>query len=445
MTLPLAVALLTALSARAADLAPVVRGQVDWQGHLAMHLAWPIYGRGLTDREPDPTWDHTLRQTVSEPSLRASGVRIFLTAAIAAERARNPVQARRLILKQLAFIQEFVAENPDHYALAATPEQARELLTTTDKMVLVHSIEGGKLLLSGPEDARFWADQGVALITLIHLQDDELGGAAINPGWLGPRLNRAGAKKRAAGASRGLTERGRAAVAELGDAGILVDLTHMSPQAVAETLEITAARGMPPVVTHGKLASLTRDERALPDDQVVEIYRQGGSFNLILNGGVLNPVAPSRPVPAGLCPSTLDSFQLHHQAVQALLLERAADIFGADALGPGGLDPDQQVALATGWASDWNGWTVHSQPKTGPGHCEPFPPDAQDFDRYGLAHPGLLPQHWARLAQQGTDLAPMQYSAEQFLRIWERARAVSAHTMPYTGTPERNGARGPLR
>lgn len=424
--LGLALAADPAPTAEAVDPRPVfdpmaeVRGQVDWQAHPAMHLPWPMYGKGLTERQPYLTFKHQFRQTVYAPGLRASGVRIFLAAAMAAERAKNPTQARRLILEQLAYVERFVAEHPDDFALARTPAEARRILGTTDKMVLVHSIEGGRKILTQPGDAAFWADQGVALMTLIHLLDDELGGAAVNRSWNGALVNGAGARKRRQGAPRGLTERGRAAIAELGAAGILVDLTHMSPQSVAESLDRTAALGMGPVITHGKLWSITQDERAFTDDQIVEIYRQGGSFNLILNGAVLDPHLPSLPVPAGHCPGTLDSFALHHRALRALLEGRADEALSGDF---DAADPvPEHVRLASGWASDWNGWTDHSKPKVGPGRCLETVPDPQEIDLLGLAHPGLLPQHWARLAAQGVDLSATEHAAEQFLRMWERAR-----------------------
>lgn len=401
---------------------PQVRGQIDWQAHPAMHLPWPMFGRGLRDRDPWMTWKHQFRQTVHAPYLERSGVRLFLAAAMAAERARNPEQARRLILRQLRYVEDFVAAHPDRFALARSPAQARELLTSTDKIVLVHSIEGGRQILTRTEDAAFWAAQGVALVTLIHLYDDELGGAALNPGLLGRMVNPAAARKRRKGLDRGLTERGRAALVELGRAGILVDLSHMSPQAAAQALELTAEQDMPPVVTHGFLASITKVERAFTEAQVVEIYRQGGSFNLGLDGVALDPVEPTLPIPAELCPGTLDSFRFHHQAVQRLLHDHAGEILGAPGLDPSTLDEDQRTALATGWSSDWNGWTSHSRPMHGPGRCQPLPQAPLEVDVVGLAHPGLLPQHWQRLEEAGLDLDPMQRSAEQFLRLWERAR-----------------------
>lgn len=400
---------------------PEVRGQIDWQAHPAMHIPWRVYGPGLTDQPPPKSHKHAFQQTVSIDALRTSGVRIFSAAAMAAEKARSPEQARALILEQLAYVEAFVAAHPDDFVLARSPQEARQALLQTDKVVVVHAIEGGRMVLSGPEDAQFWAQQGVSLVTLIHLLDDELGGAASNPGMVGWMLNRDAARKRRKGRPRGLTDRGKAAIVELDRAGILVDLTHMSPEAVQDALAVTRAHAIPPVVTHGKLWDIHATERGFRSEDVVEIYRQGGVFNLVLSGTSLDAVDPSVPVPPDLCVGSIDSFRWHWDVLQDTLDDALFDLTGVSDRDH--LDDTWKTTLATGWASDWNGGIGHSRPTHGRRGCTRTPPeDAVDFDTRGLAHPGHLPHHWQRLEQAGVDLDPMLRSAERFLQLWERAR-----------------------
>ncbi|MCB9777644.1 MAG: membrane dipeptidase [Alphaproteobacteria bacterium] len=399
-----------------------VRGQIDWQGHPAMHLPWRIYGKGLTERTPKLSYKHAFRQTMHAPYVEASGVRILLTAAMAAEKARSAAQARDLILQQLRYVEAFVETHPDRFALARTPAQARDILATTDKIVVIHSIEGGRMLLSGPEDAAFWADQGVALVTLIHLVDDELGGAAINPEWTGPLINREAVRKRRRGQDRGLTQRGRDAIVELDRAGILVDLSHMSPQSLDETLVLTAEHGIAPVLTHAKLDRIQDSERGLSDAQVVEIYRQGGVVNTPLSGTALEALDAAVPAPADRCPGSIDDFRWHHEQLRAIQDEHLVELFGVS--DRSALTDAQRTALAVGWSSDWNGGIGHTRPRYGRAGCLPrreLPDDTMEIDRYGLAHPGLLPQQWVRLEQAGFDLDPMLRSAERFLQLWEQA------------------------
>ncbi|MEQ1501338.1 MAG: membrane dipeptidase [Myxococcota bacterium] len=408
-------------AAPALSTVPEVHANLDWQGHPAMHLTWKFFSRGLTDRTPPRSYRHRFRQIAERPWLEASGVRIFLMAAMAAEKARNPEHARALILKELAYVEAFVAAHPDGWALAKTPAEARTLLATTDKRVVIHSIEGGHLLLSGPDDARFWADQGVALITVMHLRDDELGGAGILPMRVGPLINPVGARRTRRGERRGLTERGAAAIVELDRAGILVDLSHMSPDTIDDALAVTRSHGIAPVVTHGKLARLQHSDLAFRDDQVLEIVRQGGTFALGISPSQLDPQFPTDEVPDDVCRSTVEMFAYHWDAVHQLLLAHADELVGSPA---DALTSAQQTRLAVGWSSDWNGWIGHAAPVYGRGRCRPraeLPEPASTFDTRGLANPSLLPEQWAAMERLGYDLDPMWRSAERFLALWERA------------------------
>ncbi len=404
------------------ELPTPVSAQIDWQGHPAMHLAWKFFRKGLTERTPSRSYRHRFHQVATAPYLEQSGVRIHLMAAMAAEKARNPTQARRLILKQIAYVDAFAAREP-HWAVARSPAEARQLLADPQVQVIVHSIEGGHLLLEEPDDAAFWREQGVALVTLIHLRDDELGGSAILPMTMGPVINRSGARARRGGERRGLTERGRQAIVELDAAGMLVDLSHMTRTSIDDALEVTAAHDIAPVVTHGRLETIRDSELAFRPDQVVEVYRQGGIFSLGLSPQGLDPLEPTQVIPDDLCVGTVDVFRFHHEAVTRLVLDHSETILGVS---PDLLGPIDLTRLAVGWSSDWNGWVHHAEPVYGRGRCRELSElddDPLPVDTEGLAHPGLLPSYFERLERQGMDLEPMLRSAERFLQLWEAARA----------------------
>jgi len=401
-----------------------VRVQIDWQSHPAMHIPWFMFGKGLTDRPlTRRTWRHRFRQTVSAQTLGDSEVRIYLAAAMAAERARNPKQARRLILKQLRYVEHFVSQHPERYALAKTPAEARRLLTTTHKMVILHSIEGGHHLLWEPQDAQRWADLGVVLFTLIHLRDKEFGGAALRPGRVGRLINPAGARAQRRGERRGLTDHGKASILALHEAGILVDYSHMSPDALSDALELSQTHRIPPILTHSRLGHLFADLSGVSEEQLVQIYRLGGQFALSLNAlDVGTPQAPT-PLPPDVCPGTLQAWAWQHHQVHTILLNNIRTIFDDPTLTPETLSDTQRTQLATGWSSDWNGWTSHSRPVYGKGECHPeLPSEPLAVDTRGLAHPGLLPEHWQRVEERGVTLEPMLRSAERFLQLWEHAR-----------------------
>lgn len=409
-----------AAAADADDADDAVLAQIDWQGHPGMQLTWRFFAPGLSDAEPILSHHHRFSQVATRPYLERSGVRLFLMAAMAAERARNPHHARALVTRTFDYVEAFVARHPDGWAIAHSPAEARALLRDTDKRVIVQSVEGGHELLRGPDDARYLRDHGVALVTLIHLRDDELGGAAILPMWPGKLINPVGARRNRDGERRGLTARGAQAIVELDQAGILVDFSHMSPDTVDDALAVTKAHGIAPVVTHGKLQRLHHSEFGWRDDQVLEVYRQGGVFSLGLSPQMLDPVSPLDEVPADVCRGSVEMWRFHYDAVRSLVLDHAEELVGApaDALGPAA-----RTRLAVGWSSDWNGWVSHAAPVYG--RCRPrseLPADRTPFDVRGLADPSLLPGQWTAVERLGTDLDPMLRSAERFLELWAEAR-----------------------
>ena len=406
--------MIPALLALSAALAAPVTGQVDLQCHLAMHLALPAYGRGPDQPLPRRPMDHRhlTQQQMVTPYLAASGARIISTAAFADEATARPATARRKILAQLRYVEDWVGRHADTFALARTPAEARAALAD-GRIAVVQAIEGAAGLLSNPEDATFWAAQGVVLVTPIHLVDDVYGGAMIAPEGFPSLFNRGALRRqrRDPALRRGLTDAGRRAVAALATAGILVDLSHMAPPARQDASDLLAGLGAPPIYTHTVLGAFRQEERGLSDAEVVALYRAGGLLGLPLNGAAMDPL-PATPLD-GYCAGTTDAFRLHHDHL-ARLLDATFGPLGEDESGP----------LAIGWASDFNGMVNHFAPKYGRQGCVPTPPaDALPFDTLGLGHAGMLPQVWTRLASEGMDLAYLDRSAERFLRIWERAQA----------------------
>lgn len=412
--------LLLALAASAEDSgvpAQEVRVQIDLQSHPSIHIPWSMFGRGLTDRPlKRRTWRHQFRQTISASTLADSEVRLFVAAALSAESARNPRHARKLVLSQFEYVEDFVEANGEDYALATSPAEVRRLLADTDKTVVLHSIEGMHHLLWDEGDARFWAERGVAMVTLIHLRDKELGGAAIVDKAAGPLINPKGAKKRRKGEDRGLTDFGEQAIRRLHAAGIVVDYTHLSQQSMADALALSREHGIPPLLTHSVLSRARPDEFGISDDQLVDIYAQGGLFATGLNAQDISEV------PDGVCPGTVEAWAWHHGMVQDTLRERAPEIFGDPELVE--LSEAQRTHLATGWSGDWNGWTSHSTPVK---RCRDLD-EPTELDRKGLAHPGLLPQHWQVVEARGVSLDPMMRTAERFLQLWEHARGERERT-----------------
>ena len=101
--------------------------------------------------------------------------------------------------------------------------------------------------------------RGFRMIGLAHFFDNEFSGSAH------------GAEK------GGLTELGRALVRRMQKLGVLVDLAHVSPLAIDETLAISTR---PTVVSHGGVKATCPSERTLSDEQVRAIAAGGGVIGI---------------------------------------------------------------------------------------------------------------------------------------------------------------------
>ena len=410
-----------------------IREYMDLQTHPTMHMAYGFFGKGLQffDESEPPTLSHKhLFTNVNHANYlqNNSGARIVVTGAILPEVLVRKKRARQRILDQINFVNDFAAANPDHFAVARSPQEVRDLIHNTHKTVFIHSIEGGKRLLDGPEDARFWADQGVAFITLIHLMDDEFGGAAVLPDLTTKVINYKAAFKKIfrKRKPRGLTEKGKQAIQWLADAGIMTDLTHMSDQSRTDALAYMAAHDIPPLVTHDMFKPLHNHPRGIPEDELRQIYRMGGLVSLPLSGASCQLHHPESRYQARVdelprhCPGSIDSYVFTYEVVKEVVEESVVELEGGKSFLD--LSESEKVDFAIGFQSDFNGWVNHHRPRVGEDGCfeEEAGVEYEAVEQEGMAHPGLLESHWRLMEQEGADLEPIRRASEKFLQLWER-------------------------
>ncbi len=399
-------------AAEPAQPAAPVRGYVDLHIHIAAHLAVPVYGGGPEAAAPAGlTNRHALRQQIFSTQLSEPGPSILVSLAYANPfytdfESRRTMRAR--IERQLDYVEAFSARHADRFGVALTPDEARSIVAS-GRTAIVHGIEGGTKILDGPEDAMGWAARGVAVITPIHLADNAIGGAWCQGGALFV-MNVPGCwREGLAPARHGLTAVGVERIGALVDAGIVVDMAHMSRASFAEAIAILGKRSVAPVYSHVTADAVRRDPVALTDGELGEIASLGGLVGVTAN---LSHLAP-RPLPedrsSDRCPGSIDDFQRQWDHVVSAL-------------------PGQPVA----WGSDFQGGVDHPRPKYGARGCESAPSgrELNAFDVEGLAHTGLVEPMFALLAASGSDRRPLDRSAERFLTIWARARAVSVAVGP---------------
>lgn len=408
----------------------VIHEYMDMQIHPTMHIAHPIFDPGLIyfdeNEPPELTYKHKFKNVNYANYWEDNkGCRIFVAGFMTKESIRNRQKARRVILEQMKYVEEFVQQYPDKFAIARSPGEVRKLVSQTNKTIILYSLEGAKALVGSEEDAQFWADKGVAFVTLIHLLDSELGGSAIRPGIIFSLINLKGAlrcKKK-----RGLTDLGRNAIQWLANAGIMTDISHMSDATRADALDLMAEKGIPPVSTHDMFKPIQNMERGISEEDVIRIYQGHGFMSLPISGISLKPYHPDPKYKALLdrqpeyCNGSIDTYRFTYEALQLFLAENVGRIFNDSTKTMDNLTEDEKIDIAIGFQSDFNGWLNHSRPRYGKQGCFEIALDAEyePIELQGLAHPGLLESQWQWMANEDVDLEPILRASEKFLRVWE--------------------------
>jgi microsomal dipeptidase-like Zn-dependent dipeptidase len=189
------------------------------------------------------------------------------------------------LIAQIETVEDYATAHAAEVAIAHTAAEL-DALMAADRSILIHAVEGGFHLGDTEADVaanvQELASRGVAYVTIAHLFFRQLATNApalpFLPDWLYHRVF-------PQPASEGLTGLGRAALAAMVKAGVLIDITHMSSRSVADVFalleELDPDRRVPVIATHmacrfGKL------EYCLDDATIQKVAARGGVLGTIL-------------------------------------------------------------------------------------------------------------------------------------------------------------------
>ncbi|CAA6801191.1 MAG: Peptidase M19 renal dipeptidase [uncultured Aureispira sp.] len=413
-----------------------IRTYMDMQMHPTMHVPYSFFGDGLEffDKNSPPhlTYMHQLKNVnYANYWQKNKGARIIVAGSLTSEWIKSRKRGRKVILKQLDYVNDFALAHSEEFVVAKTPEEVRNYYHNTDKTIIIHSIEGAKRLINSLEDAQFWAEQGVAFITLMHLVDSEYGSAAVRPGFITTLLNLKGAVK--GKKKRHLKEKGKQAIKWLAQAGIMTDLTHMEQQTRKDALAFMQQENIPPISTHDCFKSIKNTARSISGDEILAIYKLNGFMALPISGMEMQlddatnyyQNKEDSLIKAGChCPGSTDSYKFMYQELQQYIESNVGVILGDRSVLFSDLTEAEKVKYAIGFQSDFNGWLNHSRPRVGKKGCYPIDTTKtyEAIELEGLAHPGLLASQWRLLEKEGVDLIPIQRSSERFVQLWSYFR-----------------------
>jgi membrane dipeptidase len=202
------------------------------------------------------------------PRLREGGVDGQFFAAYVPSDCEGP-GAARIALEQIDLIRQMVARYPD-FELALSAADVRRI-AGSGKIATLIGVEGGQAIENSLGVLRMFYALGARYLTFTHIDSTDWADAATDE----PRHG-------------GLSEFGEEVVREMNRLGMLVDISHVSADTMADALRVSEA---PIVATHSGARAVNSNSRNVPDDILSQISENGGLVMVNFYSGFVVPEA----------------------------------------------------------------------------------------------------------------------------------------------------------
>lgn len=164
-------------------------------------------------------------------------------------------EAVQASLEQIDLVKRMAAKYPAVFQMAYTAADV-SAIHRSRKIASLIGIEGGHQINNSLAVLRQLYDLGARYLTLTH---------SSNTGWADSSND--------APAYHGLTDFGKDVVREMNRLGMLVDLSHVSPETMRAVLAVSAA---PVIFSHSSARALVDHPRNVPDDILRLVAQHGG-------------------------------------------------------------------------------------------------------------------------------------------------------------------------
>jgi membrane dipeptidase len=169
--------------------------------------------------------------------------------------AEAPSGHAKTQLEQIDIALRVIERYPDALTLTRTADEARQAMKK-GRVASFLGMEGGQSLENSLGALRAFYDLGVRYMTLTHTQTLDWADAAGDT----PK-------------HEGLTRFGEEVVHEMNRLGMLVDLSHVTPDTMRDALRVSEA---PVIFSHSSAAAVCDHPRNVPDDVLVLLPKNGG-------------------------------------------------------------------------------------------------------------------------------------------------------------------------
>jgi membrane dipeptidase len=164
-------------------------------------------------------------------------------------------QAVVATLEQIDDVHRLAEKYPDVFAMAATADDVVRI-HKAGKIASLIGVEGGHCIANSLGALRQLYAAGARYMTITHFKNNDWADSATD-----------------APQHHGLTRFGEEVVREMNRLGMLVDLSHVSPETMKKALAITQA---PVIFSHSSARALNGHPRNVPDDVLALLPKNGG-------------------------------------------------------------------------------------------------------------------------------------------------------------------------
>lgn len=231
---------------------PLIDGHNDtpWQYRKRVNLRINDldFGADLSELEPPM---HTDLARLREGGVGAQFWSVFIPIP---QRGGRPGDARTVI-EQIDFVKRLVDRYPDDLELALTADDI-ERIHRAGRIASLIGMEGGHSIEDSLAVLRATYELGARYMTIAHVKNTRWADSATDDAEFD-----------------GLADFGREVIREMNRLGMIVDLSHVSPATMHDTLDITAA---PVIFSHSSAFAVCRHVRNVPDDVLRRVRTNGG-------------------------------------------------------------------------------------------------------------------------------------------------------------------------
>ena len=204
------------------------------------------------------------------PRLRKGGLKAqFWSVYVPAEHDKTG-DALLQTLHQISIVKSMMQRYPETFEFASTADDI-ERIVKSGKVASMMGVEGGYSIEGELSNLKRLYDEGCRYMTLTHSKSLEWADSATDEP-----------------VCHGLSEFGKDVVLEMNRLGMMVDLSHVSP----ETMKAAIATSRAPVMfSHSSARAINHHPRNVPDDVLPLVAKNGGVIMVNFYSGFIVPTA----------------------------------------------------------------------------------------------------------------------------------------------------------